>query len=149
MLWGTGARTCSASELLRGLGERVDGQLRVGAACSLLFGVGELSVPLLKQRVPVFVGAGAWPKHADLYVEGMCLVYPACRHHTTSTARFRGGAGSLAGPVMLTDERRAFSALLGVVFSRSPGGVCAVQPHSILCARVLSGQMTSGFSVLC
>lgn len=36
----------------------MDGQLRVGAACSLLFGVGELSVPLLKQRVPVFVGLG-------------------------------------------------------------------------------------------
>lgn len=58
----------------------MDGQLRVGAACSLLFGVGELSVPLLKQRVPVFVGAGAWPKHADLYVEGMC--HTTMWHHT-------------------------------------------------------------------
>lgn len=64
----------------QGLGEHVDGQLRVGAACSLLFGVGELSVPLLKQRVPVFVGAGAWPKHADLYVEGMC--HTTMWHHT-------------------------------------------------------------------
>lgn len=58
------------------------GQPGEGAACPLLFGVGELRVPLLKQCVPVFVGAGAWPSHAGLYVEGMCLVHPACRLHT-------------------------------------------------------------------
>uniref|UniRef100_A0A8B9EM03 ATPase H+ transporting V0 subunit d1 n=1 Tax=Anser cygnoides TaxID=8845 RepID=A0A8B9EM03_ANSCY len=63
-----------------------------------------------------------------------CLQAPH-RDAASSSARFRGGAGSLAGSVMLTDGRRAFPALLGFVVSGSPGGVCAVQPHSIPCAH--------------
>lgn len=68
-----------------------------------LFGVGELSVPLLKQagHVPVFVGAGAWPRHSGQYMEGSVPGASSLQAQSDDTAlrtaHFREGVGSLAG----------------------------------------------------
>lgn len=62
-----------------------------------VFGVRELSVPLLKQpgHAPVFVGTGAWPRHSSLYTEGSVPDASSLQTQsddlTLSSARFREG----------------------------------------------------------
>ena len=68
-----------------------------------LFGVRDLSVSLLKQSGPVavFVGAGAWPKHSNLYMEGSVPDASSLQAQSDDmalrTAHLREGVESLAG----------------------------------------------------